>query len=91
MSQLPIDLHVNPTGPGRQGSGEAAGDDRDADTFLRADAERLGYLSDGRGFARYLRDFGILPARYLDENVRAKEITGLDLSRLNAGQSTQDD
>jgi hypothetical protein len=54
----------------------------DGDAFLRADAERLGYLTSPRGMARYLRDFGMLPPRYMDESLRGVEVTGLEIDRM---------
>jgi hypothetical protein len=54
----------------------------DADLIFRADANRLGYLERGRGMARYYRDHGILPPRYLAESLRRREFTNFDLERF---------
>jgi hypothetical protein len=54
----------------------------DAELIFRADANRLGYLEHGRGMARYYRDHGILPPRYLAEGIRKLEFTNFDLERV---------
>lgn len=83
MPEVQGDLPLGPGDPDGPVGGADAGTDGDA--FLRADAERLGYLKSPNGMARYLRDFGMLPPRYLDEGLRKKEITGLALDRLQDG------
>ena len=37
----------------------------EADLIFRIDAEQLGYLNRPRGLARYYRDYGMLPPRYI--------------------------
>lgn len=53
----------------------------DADELFRLDATRLGYLNRPRGMARYYRDHGILPPRYLTFGLRHREFTNFDLER----------
>ena len=85
MHAVQGNLHVSPDSPLGRVGGDAAGptgDAADADAYFRRDAERLGYLNgDPRGMAKYYRDHGILPPRYLDESVPEHEVTGLDLDR----------
>jgi len=60
----------------------------DADDFLRADAERLGYLGsdehapgDGRGLWAYYRDHGMHPPEYIERVLPKRELTGGDWAR----------
>jgi hypothetical protein len=83
VQPLQGNLHVGTGRPdggvSRAASGE--GGEPDAEAFFRADAEKLGYLTDPRGMARYYRDHGMLPPRYLEEG-HVVEVTGLELDRL---------
>jgi len=56
----------------------------EADLIFRADAEQLGYLHRPRGMARYYRAYGILPPRYLDEELRKFEFTHFDFDLIAA-------
>ena len=58
----------------------------EADLIFRMDAEDLGYLSRARGLAAYYRDHGMLPPRYLAEDLPRIEFTNFDLSLIVAGQ-----
>lgn len=93
MLEVQDDLPVGPGGALGGVSGGDAGEDGDAlaEAYFRQDAERLGYLTQATPghslhngkccLAKYYRDHGMLPPRYLDESVRQKELTGLDLDR----------
>ena len=54
----------------------------EADLIFRIDAEQLGYLNRPRGLARYYRDYGMLPPRYIAEQIPRFEFTNLDLDRV---------
>jgi hypothetical protein len=58
----------------------------EADLIFRLDAADLGFLNRPRGMAAYYRAFGMLPPRYLTEDLPRIEYTNFDLSRL-AGNS----
>lgn len=60
----------------------------DADELFRLDAVRLGYLNRPRGMARYYRDHGMLPPRYLSFALRKREFTNFEFERL-IGQPLQ--
>lgn len=54
----------------------------EADDLFRADAERLGYLSEGgAGLRAYYRDHGMVQPEVLDKEIPEKELTGLDWER----------
>lgn len=52
----------------------------EADLIFRRDAARLGYLDKPRGLAAYYRAFGMLPPRYLAEDLPRIEFTNFDLN-----------
>lgn len=54
----------------------------EADLIFEADAERLGYRKRPRGIARYYRDQGMLPPRYIAEQIPRFELTNVDLSQF---------
>jgi hypothetical protein len=56
----------------------------EADLIFEADAERLGYRNRPRGIARYYRDHGMLPPRYIAEQIPRFELTNVDLSQFAA-------
>lgn len=58
----------------------------DADVIFRIDAENLGYLSRARGLAAYYRDHGMLPPRYLSEQLPRIEFSNFDLTEVVAGE-----
>ena len=55
----------------------------EADVIFRIDAEDLGYLSRARGLAAYYRDHGMLPPRYLAEDLPRIEFTNFDLGEVS--------
>src|SRR5207244_6420100 len=63
----------------------------EADLIFEADALRLGYLTRPRGIARYYRDHGMLPPRYIAEQIPKFEFTNFDIGyrrrvvRVSAG------
>jgi hypothetical protein len=54
----------------------------EADVIFRLDAVDLGYLDRPRGLAAYYRAFGMLPPRYLAEDLPKIEFTNFDLNLL---------
>jgi hypothetical protein len=54
----------------------------EADLIFEADARRLGYLNRPRGIARYYRDHGMLPPRYVAEQIPKFESTNFDINGL---------
>jgi hypothetical protein len=57
----------------------------EADLIFEADALRFGYLTKPRGIPRYYRDHGMLPPRYLAEQIPKFEFTNFDIGYLAAG------
>jgi hypothetical protein len=64
-----------------QGERQALAVETEADELFRLDAIQLGYLTRPRGMARYYREHGMLPPRYLSFAVRRREFTNFDLDR----------
>lgn len=58
----------------------------EADLIFREDAESLGYLTKPRGMARYYRDHGILPPRYVNEDLPRREFTNFDIERIESSK-----
>ena len=56
----------------------------EAHLIFQADALRLGYLTKPRGIARYYRDHGMLPPRYLAEQIPKFEFTNFEIGYLAA-------
>jgi hypothetical protein len=54
----------------------------EADLIFRLDAADLGFMDRPRGLAAYYRAFGMLPPRYITEDLPRIEYTNLDLHRL---------
>ena len=79
MQVVPTEAdHLSADDPGNgsaDGGGDGAGDP--AFDFFRQDAIRQGYVGP-RGFAEYLRKYGIISDRRLSR-ISEVEITGLDL------------
>lgn len=57
----------------------------EADLIFRLDAAELGFLQQNRGLAAYYRAFGMLPPRYLAEDLPRIEFTNFDLNVLVRG------
>jgi hypothetical protein len=57
----------------------------EADLIFEADALRRGYLTRPRGIARYYRDHGMLPPRYMAEQIPKFEFTNFDIGDLAVG------
>ncbi len=60
----------------------AASRTAEADVIFRLDAAELGYLNRPRGLAAYYRAFGMLPPRYLAEDLPKIEFTNFDVNVL---------
>lgn len=54
----------------------------EADLIFRLDAAELGYLDRPRGLSAYYRAHGMLPPRYLAEDLPRIEFTNFDLNHL---------